>query len=108
MMHATIKQKSIEKRKFQRKKCSLHVAYSDNTVTHRRAIISDIHQGGAFINTRNRLDIGEDFLMKVHLPGLPMPMAIIGEVVRYNSDGMGVKFDMEFGASAINSFIRSI
>ena len=107
-MHATVKQKSIERRKLPRKKCAVTVAYSDDTGTHRQAVIRDMNQGGAFINTRNCLDVGEDFLMKVHLPGLPMPMAIIGEVVRYNSDGMGVKFNMQFGASAIHSFVRSI
>jgi len=46
--------------------------------------------------------------MMIHLPALPKPMAIILEVVRHDPNGMGVKFNKGSGASAINSFIKSI
>ena len=107
-MHTTVKQKLVEKRRFPRNKCSINVEYPDDLETHHKAIISDINQRGAFIDTRKFLDIGQDILMRVHLPVLPKPMAIIGEIVRHSSSGMGVKFNMESGVSAINSFIKSI
>ena len=107
-MHSALKQKLVEKREYPRNRCSVNVEYSDDLETHREAIISDISPGGAFIDTQNFLGNGQDILMKVQLPGLPKPMAIIGEVVHHNSDGMGVKFNTGLGASAINSFVKSI
>ena len=107
-MLACVKEKTVETRKYPRKKCSVRVGYADYFETNRITIISDISQGGAFIHTHDFLDIGQDILMKVKLPGLPKPMAIIGEVVRHHPDGMGVKFNLGLGTSAIRSFITSI
>ena len=106
-MHTSAKQTLIEKRKFLRNKCYLNVEYSDDLETNHRAVISDINQAGAFIDTQKIMDIGQDMLIKIHLPGLPKPMAVMSEIVHHNNKGMGVKFNMEFGASAINAFIKS-
>lgn len=107
-MHSGVNQKLVEKRRFPRNKCSIDVEYPEDFQTHYKAVISDINQAGAFIETRKLPDIGKDILMRIHLPALPKPVAIIGEVVRHNSSGMGVKFNMRVGASAINSFIKSL
>ena len=106
-MQTNIEQKPIEKRKFPRKKCYVNVEYPDDLATHHKAIIRDINQAGAFINTREFLDIGQDILMQVHLPGLPKPMTVIGEIIRHGINGMGVKFNLKFGISAINAFMKS-
>ena len=107
-MQPVLKQNFVEKRKYPRNRCFFNVEYSDDFQTNRKAVISDINQGGAFIDTQDILDVGQDILMKVQLPGLPKPMAIIGEVVHYNPNGMGVKFNPDLSTSAINSFIKSI
>ena len=102
------KQKLIEKRKYPRKNCSINVGYAAYLDTNHIAIIKDICQGGAFIDTNSFLDIGQDILLKIQLPGLPKPMGIIGEIVWHHPNGMGVKFKMGFGASVIESFIENI
>ena len=107
-MTAIEKQKSVEKRKYARKKCSINVGYGAYLDTNHIAIIKDISQGGAFIGTDCFLDIGQDILLKIQLPGLPKPMGIIGEIVWHHPNGMGVKFKMGFGASVIESFIENI
>ena len=81
--------------------------YSDDLETHHKAVIRDINQAGVFIDTRKIMDIGQDMLIKIHLPGLPKPMAVMGEIVHHSNKGMGVKFNMEFGVSAIKAFIKS-
>ena len=106
-MHVSAKQTPIEKREFQRNKCRVNVEYSHDLETHHKAVISDITQAGAFIDTHKILNIGQDMLMKIHLPGLPKPMAVMGKIIRHSDKGMGVKFNMAFGVSAINSFIKS-
>ena len=105
-MHNIAKQKLVEKRRFFRNECSVNVEYPDDSGTHNKGIISDISHGGAFIDTRKVLEIGQDILMRVHLPELPKPMAMIGEVVRHSPNGMGVRFNMTFGISAINSLLK--
>ena len=107
-MFASVKQSAVENRQHPRKECSVSIEHANYSETNRKAFISNISQGGAFVHTRDFPDIGQDVLMKVQLPNLPKPMAIMGEIVHRNSDGMGVKFNMRLGASAINSFIKSI
>jgi Tfp pilus assembly protein PilZ len=102
------KQKLTEKRKYPRKSCSINVRYAAYLDTNHIAMMKDISQGGAFINTNSFLDIGQDILLKIQLPGLSKPMGVLGEVVWHHPHGMGVKFKMGFGASVIESFINNI
>jgi Tfp pilus assembly protein PilZ len=107
-MTAIEKQNYLEKREFRRKKCFINVGYAAYLDTNHIAVIKDISRGGAFIDTQSFLDIGQEVLLKIQLPGLPKPMGIIGEVAWHHPIGMGVKFKMGFGASVIESFMDTI
>jgi type IV pilus assembly protein PilZ len=82
-------------------------------VTYKRlnAFFSDytknISKGGTFIRTEKPLEVGTEFLFKLHVPRLPEPLCIVGQVqwVRTQSDadaspdvepesmpGMGIRF----------------
>lgn len=64
------------------------------------AYTENVSDGGLFIRTENPLEPGEEFRLKLSLPGLPDPLIIKCEVVWVMSesketdaaDGMGVKF----------------
>jgi uncharacterized protein (TIGR02266 family) len=65
-----------------------------------RAYTGNISRGGLFIQTNQPLKQGEQFSLKLQLPGIPQPMEIECEVVwsreqndtQHKSPGMGVKF----------------
>jgi uncharacterized protein (TIGR02266 family) len=66
-----------------------------------KAYAANIGSGGLFIKTSKPLEKGEDFLLKLQLPGIPGPMKIKCEVVWSKGEGsepgnrppgMGVKF----------------
>lgn len=61
----------------------------------------DLGEGGVFIRTPNPLDLGEQFLLKLHLPGEEEPTEVTCKVIwtnKYGKEtrnlrrGMGVKF----------------
>jgi Tfp pilus assembly protein PilZ len=56
--------------------------------------IRDISAWGMFVRTEKPVAIGENITMTIPHPDGNQTIKIIGEVVRSNSDGIGVKFKM--------------
>lgn len=83
--------KDAEKRRHPRKPCSIMVDYA----TQDRAFkdyIRDISKGGVFIETSNFFDLGQEFIMTFSVPSQSKPFKFIGEVVRTDKRGVGVRF----------------
>ena len=86
-------------RKHPRVKKTLALTYQDHTVFV-KAYTGNISQGGLFIRTQKPIEKGEDFLLKLTLPGIPNTLNIECNVrwVRKNQvdvhrpAGMGVQF----------------
>jgi uncharacterized protein (TIGR02266 family) len=79
---------------------TLSLTYKDRDAFF-KAYTGNISSGGLFIRTKNPLDKGEQFLLKLQLPDLSQPMKIKCEVVwalkeeaetEGKSAGMGIKF----------------
>lgn len=87
-----------EKRKHPRKPCSIIVDYATQDKAF-RDYIRDISKGGVFIETSNFFSAGQEFIMTFSIPNQDKPFMFIGEVVRTDGRGVGVKFkrkvDME-------------
>lgn len=54
--------------------------------------IRDISRCGMFIQTRRIFEVGEKIVMKFQIPSTRRIFRIIGEIVRNQKDGVGVKF----------------
>jgi Tfp pilus assembly protein PilZ len=54
--------------------------------------IKDISKGGVFVETESSFSIGEEIKMSIQLPNRSKPLEVIGEIVRSNPRGIGVKF----------------
>ena len=89
-----------EKRKYKRKGCSTSIGYAVLDKNH-TAVIENISNGGAFLDTLNPIDVGRDIAMKIQLTQGQKPIMIIGEVAWNSPRGMGVKFKMGFDSSLI-------
>ena len=94
-----------EKRKSSRKKCSARVGYAYLDSNH-TAIIENISQEGAFINSKSLPDIGKKLLMTIKFSEDSEPISIIGEVVWLSPRGIGVKFNSGFDAGLIESYLN--
>ena len=89
-----------EKRQYERKECSASVGYAFLDKNH-TAIIENISDGGAFLDTLNPVSVGHDIAMKIQLEQDQQPIMIIGEVAWNSSRGMGVRFKLGFDSSLI-------
>ena len=86
-------------RKHPRGKKVLALSYEDHN-GFMEAYTGNISQGGLFIKTKSPLDAGEEFLLKLNLPGISDPLKIECKVVWTKKrgenvkqpPGMGVKF----------------
>ena len=101
------KQKHVEKRKHSRKKSSINVEYAAHLDTNQIAVIKNLSQEGAFIETQSQFEIGHNFLMQLYLPGQPKPLSVIGEVIWHNDSGMGIRFKIGFDTTVFESFFKS-
>ena len=54
--------------------------------------IHDISNGGVFIETNAPFYVGQKIAMNFTLPEIESPISVGGEVIRMNSNGIGVKF----------------
>jgi uncharacterized protein (TIGR02266 family) len=87
-------------RKHPRGQKVLALSYEDHN-GFKEAYTGNISQGGLFIKTKNPLETGEEFLLKLKLPGISDPLKIECNVVwtrkqwknSKQPQGMGVKFD---------------
>jgi hypothetical protein len=96
---------SKERRLAQREPCSTAVAYATQNLTNIE-YIQDISAWGVFIRTKKPIPVGADITMTIPpQTGSNSYIKIIGEVVRANAKGIGVKFKMGIDDSVIRPLL---
>ncbi|HOO91449.1 MAG TPA: PilZ domain-containing protein [Syntrophales bacterium] len=86
-----IKVLNIDSRRGSRKSCFILVDLSADDRSSQE-VMRDISINGAFIQTGQSLEIGKRIILSFSVPDFEKSFEMIGEVVRYNSEGIGVKF----------------
>lgn len=96
-------------RKHDRKDFFMIVDYNVNDQYH-RDVIQDISESGVFIKTSQMFSSGQEIQMTFMSPDYQRPFKIKGEIVRVQTDGVGVKFkiDSQVQESALKSFMNNI
>ncbi|MGD2097306.1 MAG: PilZ domain-containing protein [Desulfobacterales bacterium] len=61
-----------------------------------QASINNISSGGIFIDTRQRLFVGQEIAIKFDFPGVHKTIMANGEIVRTSFEGAGIRFRMFF------------
>ena len=84
---------SKEKRKHERKPFFIVVDYSTEERVY-KDWIKNISAGGVFIETHMPFSVGQDVSLTFPLPNYQKYIKIIGEVVRIDLQGIGVRFKM--------------
>ena len=90
---------NLERRKDARKKVTgLRLLVADCRTMEGifQAPINNISSGGVFIDTRQRLFVGQEIAMKFHFPGTRKTIMVNGEIVRTSFEGAGIRFRMFF------------
>ena len=78
-------------RQYDRKKCLLTVDYATAERVFQR-YIQNISKGGAFVETQESLDVGEEVILSITFSEEQNPFRIPAEVVRATETGVGLKF----------------
>jgi hypothetical protein len=78
-------------RKHQRKPWVIPIAYSTDDQAF-KDVIKDISNGGVFIETKKSFTAGQTITMNFRLSKSQKLIQATGEIVRSNSQGIGVKF----------------
>jgi Tfp pilus assembly protein PilZ len=60
-----------------------------------RDFIQDMSEGGLFIETSNEFSVGQKIIMTFAFPDYQKPLKMHGEIIRVQTDGIGVKFKIE-------------
>ena len=90
---------SSERRKDARKKVNgtrLLIADCRTMENDFQAPINNISSGGVFIDTRQRLFVGQEIALKFDFPNTRKTIMANGEIVRTSFDGAGIRFRMFF------------
>lgn len=90
---------SLERRKDARKKVNglrLVVANCQTMEADFQAPINNISAGGVFIDTNQRLFVGQEIAIKFDFPGVRKTIMANGEIVRTSFEGAGIRFRMFF------------
>lgn len=61
-----------------------------------QAPINNISSGGVFIDTNQRLFVGQEIAIKFDFPGVHKTIMANGEIVRTSFDGAGIRFKIFF------------
>jgi Tfp pilus assembly protein PilZ len=88
-----------ERRKDARKKVNgiqLVVADCRTMESDFQAPIDNISSGGIFIDTQQRLFVGQEIAIKFDFPGARKTIMANGEIVRTSFEGAGIRFRMFF------------
>ena len=88
-----------ERRKDARKKVTgirLVVADCRTMESDFQAPIDNISSGGIFIDTQQRLFVGQEIAIKFDFPGARKTIMANGEIVRTSFEGAGIRFRMFF------------
>jgi Tfp pilus assembly protein PilZ len=94
-----VQTKNLERRKDARKKVNelqLVVANCRTMESDFQAPIENVSSGGIFINTNQRLFVGQEIAMKFDFPDAGNTIMANGEIVRTSFEGAGVRFRMFF------------
>ena len=83
---------NIDSRRGPRKPCVILVDFSTDERSSQE-LMSDISISGAFIKTTQPLEIGQTIALSFSVPNFEKSFEMTGEVIRYNSEGIGVKFE---------------
>jgi Tfp pilus assembly protein PilZ len=75
-----------------RKSCLINANYRIQGSSFRSYIL-DISIGGVFIETSERVPVGESILLNFTLPNLSQPFAMAGKIAWSGPQGFGVKFE---------------
>ena len=90
---------NIERRKDARKSVNsrrLVVADCQTMEGDFQAPINNISSGGVFLDTNQRLFVGQEIAIKFDFPGVHKTIMANGEIVRTSYEGAGIKFRMFF------------
>ena len=100
---------NVQPRRYDRKDFSLIVDYKVSDQYY-RDIIQDISESGVFIKTSQTFSAGQKIRMTFMSPDYQKPFKIKGEVVRVQTDGVGVKFLLESQVQeeALKSYMSNI
>ena len=98
-----------EKRRYGRKD---FIRFIDYTVGDRyyRDFIQDMSEGGLFIETSKDFSVGQKILMSFSSPDYQKPFKMHGEIIRVQTDGIGVKFKIksQVQESVLKSYVDMI
>ncbi len=81
----------VNKRKYPRIPCSAPIEYVIGTRTYRN-LSRNISAGGLFIETWNSFSIGDRLVVNIPLWDNQKNIQVDGEIVRAESQGIGVRF----------------
>ena len=90
---------NLERRKDARKNVNGHrlvVADCQTMESDFQAPINNISSGGVFIDTHQRLFVGQEIAIKFDFPGVRKTIMANGEIVRTSFEGAGIRFRMFF------------
>ena len=90
---------ALERRKDARKNVNptqLLVANCRTMDSNFQAPIENVSSGGIFINTNQRLFVGQEIAMKFDFPDAKNTIMANGEIVRTSIEGAGIRFKMFF------------
>jgi Tfp pilus assembly protein PilZ len=90
---------NLERRKDARKNVDgqrLVVADCQTMESEFQAPINNFSSGGVFIDTSQRLFVGQEIAMKFDFPGVGKTIMANGEIVRTSFAGAGIRFRMFF------------
>ena len=68
--------------------------------------IQDINAWGVFIQSDKQLPVGKTILLTIPILSDGTSIKVVGEVVWSGVEGMGVRFDMGIGATALQSILK--
>jgi Tfp pilus assembly protein PilZ len=96
---------SKERRRAERHVCKTPVGYAVQDLSF-IDYIQDINAWGVFIQSEQKLPVGESILMTLPLFGNETAIKVVGEVVWSGAEGMGVRFDMGIGQPVVDSVLE--
>ena len=85
-----------DKREYPRKACQAEVIYSDNNRLVQGMIIN-ISASGLYLQPDSPFKVGEEITLTFEHPFAKKQMKVVGEIVRSDETGIGVKFNQNIG-----------
>ena len=93
-----------ERRQAERHVCRHKVGYAIQDASY-IDYIEDINAWGVFIQSEQQVPVGESILMTIPLFSNETSIKVLGQVVWSGPEGMGVRFDMGIGVTAVQSIL---